>query len=149
VKVLNLGCGRKPIADAVNHDRTAHHAYVDVAWDLNDLPWPWEDKSFDQIAALSVFEHLDIDLQMSLDECHRILRPGGRLIIKLPMWDSERAHDDCTHRWYFTLRSLDQFCPETRRGEEYAFYTECRWRYVKPPKKNDAGTSLWATLEAI
>lgn len=148
-RVLNIGCGRKPIAGAVNHDVRRHHDYVDVMHDLNDLPWPWEDNSFDKIAAIAVLEHLDIDLVASLNECHRILRPGGILVIKLPLWDAERSYDDPTHRWFCTLRSLDQFCPETQRGQDYDFYTDRKWRYVRPPRVNNAHTSLWATLEAL
>jgi len=154
--ILNLGCGRKPIAGAVNHDRVAHADYVDVAHNLNRLPWPWDDNSFDKIAAIAVLEHLDIDLVTALNECHRILRPGGLLVVKLPLWNSERSYDDPTHRWRFSLRSLDQFCPETERGQMYGFYTERKWKYVKRPRPNDDRTSpnddrtsFWATLEAI
>lgn len=147
--ILNLGAGKKPIEGAVNHDRLKHSKAIDVAHDLNELPWPWADRSFDLIAAIAVLEHLDRDLIQSLNECHRILRPGGRLVVKLPMWNAARSYDDPTHRWRFTLRSLDQFCPETPRGRQYAFYTTCKWKYVKRPRLNDARTSFWATLEAL
>lgn len=148
-RLLNLGCGQKPIEGAVNHDRIKHHDYVDVAHDLNDLPWPWENNSFDKIAAIAVLEHLDIDLVTSLNECHRLLRPGGQLVIKLPLWNADRAHDDPTHRWYYTVRALDQFCPETQRGRDYAFYTPHKWRYVKRPRPNNSRTSFFATLEKL
>lgn len=133
----------------MNHDRIKHHDYVDVAHDLNELPWPWEDNSFDKIAAIAVLEHLDIDLVASLNECHRLLRPGGHLVIKLPLWDADRSHDDPTHRWYFTLRALEQFCPGTERGRAYHFYTPHKWRYAKPPRPNNSQTSFWATLEKL
>lgn len=149
MKILNLGCGNRLIKGAVHHDRVKHRPEIDVVHDLNVLPWPFESASFDQIVALAVFEHLDIDLVASLNECHRILGPGGQLVIKLPMWNSENSYDDPTHRWFFTLRSLDQFCPETERGQQYSFYTPHKWRFVKRPHTNKAGTSLWATLEAI
>ena len=149
MKILNLGCGNKPQEGAVNHDRTKHSDRVDVAHDLNVLPWPWGDGEFDQISALAVLEHLDIDLVASLNECHRILKPGGQITIKLPLQDGFNAYDDPTHRWFFTLRSLDQFCQETERGKNYGFYTPHKWRYIKRPVANRAGSSLWATLEAI
>ena len=148
-RVLNLGCGNRIVAGAVNHDRSAHRPEVDVVHDLNVTPWPWADNSFDKIVALAVLEHLDIDLFGSLAECHRILRPGGQAVIKLPLVTGRNAYDDPSHRWFFTLRSLDQFCPETARGKAYAFYTPFKWRFVKPPAPNKAQTSLWATLEAI
>lgn len=148
-RVLNIGCGNRILEGAVNHDRTRHRPEVDIVHDLNVLPWPWEDGSFDQVVALAVLEHLDIDLFASLAECHRILAPGGQLVIKLPLQSGYNAYDDPSHRWFFTLRSLDQFCLETERGRDYAFYTPYKWRFVKPPRANKAGTSLWATMEAL
>jgi SAM-dependent methyltransferase len=147
--ILNLGAGNKIIAGAVNHDLRKHRKEIDVAHDLNILPWPWADESFDVIVARAVFEHLDNDLMVTLNECWRILRPGGKLGIKLPLWSAERAHDDPTHRWFFTIRSLDQFCPDTKRGRQYAFYTDRKWKFVKRPKVNKAQTSFYATLSPI
>jgi hypothetical protein len=147
--ILNLGAGNKLIEGAVNHDLYKHRPEIDVAHDLNIFPWPWPNEAFDQIVALSVFEHLDVDLVVTLNECHRLLRPGGTLAIKLPLWSAEQAHDDPTHRWYFTVRSLHQFCPETKRGRQYGFYTPYKWRYARQPHPNDARTSFYATLEVI
>lgn len=147
--VLNVGCGNRIVEGAVNHDRVKHRPEVDVVHDLNVLPWPFADNSFDQIVALAVLEHLDIDLVASLNECHRILRPGGQLVIKLPLQNGSNAYDDPTHRWFFTLKSLDQFCPETERGRAYGFYTPYKWKFIKRPHPNGAKTSLWATLEAL
>lgn len=149
MKVLNLGAGNRLVKGAVNHDRTKHRPEITVTHDLNLLPWPWPDNEFNKIVALAVFEHLDIDLVASLNEAHRLLKPGGQLVIKLPLQSGANAYDDPTHRWFFTLRSLDQFCPETKRGKDYGFYTPHKWRYVKRPKANKARTSLWATLEVI
>jgi len=149
--ILNLGCGNKLLSGdgVVNHDLHKHRPEIDVAHDLNVLPWPWADESFDQIVASAVLEHLDIDLVASLNECWRLLRPGGILGLKLPLWSAEKAHDDPTHRWFFTVRSLDQFCPETRRGKQYGFYTAQKWRYVKKPVVNKAQTSFYVALEPI
>ncbi len=147
--VLNLGCGNRMIKGAVHHDLVKHRPEIDVVHNLNKLPWPWADNSFDKIAALAVFEHLDIDLFASFNECHRILRPGGRLVLKLPLHDGYNAYDDPSHRWLFSLRSLDQFCPETERGRQYAFYTPFKWKFVKKPRANKAKTSLWTTLETV
>jgi len=147
--ILNLGAGNKIIKGAVNHDLYKHRKEIDVAHDLNILPWPWADESFDQIVASAVFEHLDNNLVVTLNECHRLLRPGGAVWLKLPLWSAERAHDDPTHRWFFTIRSLDQFCPKTRRGKQYGFYTPLKWRYVKGPRFNKARTSLVVTLGVI
>lgn len=119
--ILNLGAGNAPVGDAVNHDRVRHRHEIDVEWDLNKLPWPWPDDRFDHIIAKAVLEHLDCDLVASLGECWRILRPGGSIFLKLPLQCHE-SYDDPTHRWFYTLHSLDQFDPETRRGKTYNYY---------------------------
>lgn len=147
--ILNVGAGNRIIPGAVNHDRRKHRPEIDVAHDLNVLPWPWEDASFDKIAAIAVLEHLDVDLITTLNECHRLLRTGGLLVVKLPMWNAEGSYHDPTHRWQFTLHSLDYVCPDTRFGQQYSFYSDCKWRYVKPPRMNRARTSFWATLEKL
>lgn len=144
---LNLGCGNKPIEGAVNHDLKKHRPYVDIAHDLNELPWPWAEGSFDLIVALAVLEHLVPDLVVTLDECWRILRPGGKVQLKLPYWNSEISHRDPTHRWFFGMGSFDQFDPDRRRGQEYTFYTDRKWRIVKGPRMNKAKSSIYVVME--
>lgn len=145
--LLNLGAGNRLIGDAVNHDLTKHRPEIAVAWDLNILPWPWPDQTFGFIVARSVLEHLQIDLIQSFNECWRLLRPGGQLFVKLPHWQSDTAHEDPTHRWFFSLHSLDQFDPETPRGQKYAFYTPRKWKILEAPQLNPCGSSIIAKLE--
>ena len=144
---LNLGAGNDIQENAVNHDLLKHRPEIDVAHDLNVLPWPWADCSFDVIAAKAVLEHLKDSLLVSVGECWRILRPGGLLYMKLPMWNHERSYDDVTHYWRFTLRSCDVFDPDTAFGNAYSFYTDRKWKIVQPAILNTAGTSLHITLE--
>jgi len=145
--ILNLGAGNRIIGDAVNHDLIKHRPEIAVAWDLNKLPWPWLDNSFDQIVASSVLEHLTHDLFVSLNECWRIIRPGGQIYLKLPHWGSDISHQDPTHRWFFSLGSLDQFDPDTRRGKLYSFYTPCKWKILEPVVLNKAQSSIIAKLQ--
>ena len=144
---LNLGCGNAIMADAVNHDRIKHRPEITVTHDLNGLPWPWKDGSFDLIVAASVFEHLTIDLVQVVDECWRILRPKGQLYMKLPHWQSDIAYQDPTHRWRFSMHSFDLFDPDTRHGKDYAFYTTRKWKIAKPALLNGAKSSIHITLE--
>ncbi len=145
--VLNLGAGRMPITGAVNHDLRRHADYIDVAHDLNLLPWPWADDSFDLIVARAVLEHLRINLLESVGECWRILRPGGQLYLKLPHWQHEHSYLDPTHYWRFALHSCDIFDPATEYGKEYVFYTDRKWRIVKGPRLNRAASSILATMQ--
>lgn len=149
---LNLGAGNDPMPQVegqrvYNHDRSRHRPEVNSVWDLNDLPWPWGDNTVDLIVARSVFEHLIPDLVQVLDECWRILKPGGQVVLKLPYWDSDVSHQDPTHRWFFTLQSFDQFDPDTQRGQVYGFYTPRKWKIIRPPELNSGRTSIHVALQ--
>ncbi|MCZ7618471.1 MAG: class I SAM-dependent methyltransferase [Myxococcota bacterium] len=48
-----------------------------------DLPFP--DGNFDTIISTDVFEHVT-DVSRALNECYRVLRPGGRLIVVFPSY---------------------------------------------------------------
>jgi len=139
-KILNLGAGKEPIKSAVNHDITKHSKYIDIAWDLNNLPWPWPDNFFDKIRAWAVLEHLEIGLLKSMNECWRILRPKGILVIKLPYWKSEGCWDDPTHMRGYTLNTMNYFDPDTKYGNQYDFYTLFKWKILK--KEFIKGTNI-------
>lgn len=46
---------------------------------------PFEDETFDAILTFDVFEHVT-DLQKTLNECHRVLKKGGRLFLVFPSY---------------------------------------------------------------
>jgi SAM-dependent methyltransferase len=52
---------------------------------------PFRDASFDVILTYDVFEQVQ-DLGAELGECHRILRPGGRVVSLFPPYYGPRAH---------------------------------------------------------
>lgn len=142
MKILNLGCGNAPLDGAVNHDISKHSPWVDIVHDLNVLPWPWQDDEFDTIKAWAVLEHLYRERLSIINECWRILKPGGLLVVKLPYWNSEEAHDDITHYWYTTLNQFAQFDPTTQRGRDYGFYTPMKWKIVSSKFSNTGHSSI-------
>src|SRR6266542_6718465 len=77
---LNLGCGVDTIAGWLNHDRWKRPG-VDVAWDLRERPWPFDAESCERILARGVLEHLPNVIGF-MDECWRLLKPGGVLVIQ-------------------------------------------------------------------
>lgn len=139
---LNIGAGNRIVAGAVNHDLTKHRPEIDVVWNLENLPWPWPDNSFDVIVACAVLEHLRINLVESVGECWRILRPGGVMHLKLPYWNSANSYRDPTHYWRFDLTTCDLFDPDTPYGRQYTFYTERKWKIAQKAKLNDGRTSF-------
>lgn len=153
--LINLGCGNTPEDGIgfINHDIVAHSLHVDVAHDLNslmdDVPWPWPDDSADRILAKAVFEHLRLTLVESINECWRIMAPGGFLFVKLPMWNHAASYQDPTHRWFFSERVFDYFDPSTDLGKTYGFYTLLKWQIIKPVAVNSGGTSMNVTMQVI
>ena len=120
---LQLGCGIRPIEGALNHDRTAHHDYVDVAWDLDQLEWPFPSDEFDKVIALDVMEHLRLDVQEWLDECWRILKPNGELVLRVPSWNSPVGWRDPTHRRLFHEETFHYWDKRMALHRDYgAFY---------------------------
>ena len=127
IRKLNLGCGLDLRKGWINHDRTKHHKHVHKVHDLNMLPWPWGASTVDQIDAISVFEHLKIDLITTLNECWRILRPEGVLRIKYPLFTSPFIHNDPTHRWFWSDKVVDFVDPSTEYGKKAIYYTKFKW----------------------
>jgi len=136
---LNLGCGTSPQDGGfVNHDIIAHHDYVDVVHNLNEIPWPWEDEEFELVRAFSVFEHLENDLITTLNECWRIVKVGGILNVKFPIIGNPHLSDDPTHRWSWTMDTLDFVDPSTKYGKRYSYYTNRHWKIkVKKERKGN------------
>ena len=144
--ILNLGAGNQIIEGAVNHDQVKHRPEIEVVHDLNVLPWPWEDESFDLVVAKAVLEHLRITLFESMDECWRLLRPGGTVYLKLPYWNHDNSFADPSHYWKFALDTLRIFDPSTAYGLAYQFYPHKKWKIIKGPRLNRSRSSIHCTL---
>jgi len=76
---------------------------TDVVWDLNELPWPFEDNSFSELHAYEVLEHLGAQGDAKsffahFGEIYRILEPNGYLCGSCPRYDSLWAWSDPSHR---------------------------------------------------
>lgn len=88
-RVLDAGCGEGVLVDEF-HDRLAiegvdpNYAAARVrTGSLTGLPYP--DGAFDRALCLDVLEHLSFDDQpRALAELHRVLQPGGELLVTVP-----------------------------------------------------------------
>ncbi len=83
----------------------------DVVWDLNDRPLPFDDAAFDEIHAYEVLEHIGRQgdwrgFFAEFTEYHRILKPGGMLVMTVPRYDSEWAWGDPGHTRVITAGTL-------------------------------------------
>ena len=120
--ILELGAGSVPIEEAIHHDRVKHADYIDIAHDLDILPWPFEDNQFDKVYAIDVFEHLNLEIVEWLGEARRILKDGGELEIRLPAWDNPLSYRDPTHKRVFHPETFDYFDPEKELYLQFGHY---------------------------
>ena len=82
-----------------------------VLHDLNILPYPFDDNTFDEIHAYEVLEHCGTqgDFRFFFNqfaEFHRILKPGGWFCGTCPMWDSPWAWGDPGHTRIISAEAL-------------------------------------------
>lgn len=121
--ILDIGCGSSKTPGAVGLDISAD-TDADIVHDLDVLPYPFEDSSFDQILLQDVLEHVREPIAV-FEELHRIARPGARIQLRTPHFSSVLAYGDPTHRHYFStiaIRSLAE--------PRFAHYTAVRFRVV-------------------
>lgn len=79
---LHLGCGSRYLGGAVNVDRFDLRV-ADLAADARRLPF--RDGAFSEVLAFQLVEHLGYAGAIyAIAEWHRVLEPGGRLVVETP-----------------------------------------------------------------
>ncbi len=116
--VLNIGCGKTRIPNSIGVDKVYIEGYTDVVHDLDKVPYPFKNDYADEIHLYHVLEHLHEPIK-KVEELHRILKPGGRLYIRVPHFSSMGAFTDITHIRPFGYGSFDCF----ESGNYQHFYT--------------------------
>lgn len=105
--ILDLGCTRGKMPGSVGVDIFPFEG-VDIVHDLNILPWPMEDNSFELVNAKHIIEHVD-SIPDFMQEIHRVAKPGARLIIETPHFTSLDSWADPTHKWHLSYNFTDLF----------------------------------------
>lgn len=123
---LHIGCGNDIKKDWVNHDIVKLKG-VDVVHDLSQYPWPWSDNTFEEIYMKDVLEHLPNTVRV-MEELYRISKPGGRVYIAVPYWNSWEAITDPTHISQFNEYTFDFFDSSKRRCQDRPYYTHARFK---------------------
>jgi SAM-dependent methyltransferase len=134
--VFDLGCGGRKTAGAFGID-TARLPGVDLVHDLESRPYPLPDDCADEVLINHVLEHFADPLPV-LEEAWRVLRPGGRALIRTPHYSGPYAWKDPTHRRAFSSESFHYF------GENgYSYYTRARFQVVHVRLKYFMEEELW------
>lgn len=96
---------------------------ADVTWNLEQIPYPLDDASFDAVVMTEVFEHLRDYPARSLQEVHRILRPRGRLYFTTPnvAYVVNRVRGLAGRNTASSLQDWIGGIPHARHAREYTF----------------------------
>ena len=82
--------GKTDHREAVSIDGERFTCEVDL-FDAERDPFPYPNESFDTVLCCELVEHLTADPMHMMTEIHRILKPGGHLVLTTPNIGSHRA----------------------------------------------------------
>lgn len=128
-KKLHIGAGYDIKKGWINHD-IAPLPNIDIVHDLNSYPWPWEDGEFVEIHMKDVLEHLPNTIKV-MEELHRITKPGAKVYIAVPYWNSYEAITDPTHISQFNEFTFEFFDPTKSRCKTRPYYSTARFEIKK------------------
>jgi ubiquinone/menaquinone biosynthesis C-methylase UbiE len=136
--VLDIGCGYYPqnliglknkIRKGVGIDMDIPEASpsdkISFVRHRIDKTLPFPDDDFDCVTILAVLEHLEYPKEI-IEECRRVLKPGGKIIITMPSSYSKpfllalagigliSREEIFSHRHYFRLKELEKMLIDAR-----------------------------------
>jgi hypothetical protein len=132
----------------------------DVLWDLNDLPYPFEDDSFNEIHAYDVLEHFGKQgdyksFFAQFEEFYRISRNGCLFCITVPQWNGMWAWGDPGHTrvlppgvFYYLWQDQYRQVGETKMTDYRDIY-KGDWGVVKVEILSDENPGIAVYLIAI
>jgi SAM-dependent methyltransferase len=120
--ILDIGCGRNKRPGALGVDSNRDTA-ADVIADINRGSLPFRDGIFEKIWVVHVIEHV-ADVIATIEELHRVARPGATIIVETPHYTDFSSFCDPTHRWHLNSFSFRYF---TEEGG-FSYYSRRRLR---------------------
>lgn len=107
---LDIGCGFNKKNGYIGLDRSKDVG-ADYVLDIEKDTFPFETSSVSEIHCAHLVEHLS-DLITFMNECHRVLKPGGTLTILAPYYTAIQASQDPTHVRYINEKTFCYFTDE-------------------------------------
>jgi len=109
-RILDVGCRDKPYAPWLKQAET--HFGIDIssgpqvdAIIAPNEPWPLVNSSFDVVICLQVLQYV-ADLNNLFNEIHRVLKPGGALIMTFPF--AYNQHTVVKDYWRFSVDGMQE-----------------------------------------
>ncbi len=117
-KKLNLGCGQDYREGWVNLDISSTVG-ADVVHDIEKLPFPFADGTFDEILCNDIIEH--VEYLPIMKELYRIMAEGGVITIRVPHFTSRNNFIDPTHIKQFSIQLFDYFVENSYLAERHRY----------------------------
>jgi SAM-dependent methyltransferase len=114
---LNLGCGQNKKPGYVNVDKYESFS-PEIVWDLETVPWPFEDSSAEEIVMHHSLEHMGATTEGFLaimKELYRVCAPGAKVFIAVPHPRSDSYAGDPTHVRPITTSVMSLFSKRVNR----------------------------------
>lgn len=122
---VDLGAGSVVRAPGAIRADSARAVRPDVVLDAS-RPLPFRTGTLRRVYCFDLVEHIH-DIPGLMAELHRVLEPGGSVVITTPHFSCANAHTDPTHRHHFGWRSFDYFTAD----HELRYYSPARFRVAR------------------
>lgn len=131
--VLDIGCGHEKIKPKKSEKVIGIDVFkdrgVDIVHNL-EKPLPFPDDYADRVYSNHTFEHVQNTKQL-VEECWRIIKPGGEIYIRVPHYSSTGMYTDLTHKTFFSSRSLDYYIDGTYLSTMSGYNSRVRFKIIK------------------
>jgi len=111
LSILDLGCGTggttvvlqkygRVTGIDISHEaiKLAHRYPIEVLQQADANHLPFTSSKFDLVISLDVLYHKAVNVQKTVDEAFRVLRPGGIFLVRVPAFSFLKgAHDKVVH----------------------------------------------------
>jgi predicted SAM-dependent methyltransferase len=124
---LDIGCGKEKTSGAIGIDHLPLPG-VDIVHDLNRVPWPLPNNSFDHFVCKHSLSHL-ADLVQTVEEIYRLAKPGAIVEILAPHYASDNFNTDPTHKFHMGYRTFNYFCDNV--PFKYHYYSKSRFELLE------------------
>ena len=141
---LNLGCQEDVRKGYINLDKWDYKG-VNVVWDLEETPLPFETSSFSEVVASNILEHMD-KLMPLMRELHRITEPNGIIKITVPFYNSPYAVGSLDHKRFFEHNSYQNFTNKFYFNGDERYKFELVRKSIKPTTIGKLIVSDWLLI---